>query len=423
MAKNVDFETSSELKKLFNQELDAWCARHKLGLEELSARCGVSRSYLAHIGRYGRIPSKPVLLLLALNFGMKDPSTILRAAKIDEPWPFDRGAEINRSETPANGFLSVKLDMEGFVDAIKGVVRDQIRPRTIREILGDRPLRIGLNTIHPWMFETNATGRMDPTKGFMPELCHLLGSSLGCPVSIKPVPYGQYVDALALGEIDLFGPVLSIPEGPAKAFFSIPINRLGLSALMRLRTTAGLDQLSAPDSFDQIRGQGYVIAVVRNSRAHLIANMRLNRPDDTLIVCDSVEEALDRLVLTGVNKPAHIFICTTISAHRYSEQHPNEVSALFDTASTLIEMADNTFAIRRDWAEAVPIINQALQFVLSSGGFARRAEQLAARNLRVPQTTIEVAEVCSQSAQVERSEPLPALHQISPESSKATVVP
>jgi hypothetical protein len=315
---------------------------------------------------------------------MKDPVSLLRAAKVDEPWPFDSGAEINRAETPANGFLSVKLDMEGFVDAIKGVVRDQIRPRTIREILGDRPLRIGLNTIHPWMFESSENGRVDPTRGFMPELCTLLGSSLGCPVSIKPLPYGQYVDALALGEVDLFGPVLSIPEGPAKAFFSIPINRLGLSALMRLRPTTGLEELPAPESFDEIRGTKYVIAVVRNSRAHLIANMRLNRPDEKLLVCDSVDEALDRLLLTGVNKPAHMFICTTISAHRYFQQHPSEVKPLFDTPSTLIEMADNTFAIRRDWAEAVPIINQALQFVLNSGGFARRAEELAARNLQAP---------------------------------------
>jgi hypothetical protein len=209
----------------------------------------------------------------------------------------------------------------------------------------------------------------------------LLGNSLGCQVAANPIPYNQYVEALAHGVIDLFGPVLSMPEGPAKAFFSIPINQLGLSALMRLRPTAGLAALPPPVSFDEMRSSGYVIAVVRNSRAHLIANMRLNRPDEMLLVCDSVDEVIDRLLLTGVGKPAHIFICTTITAHRYCRQHPDELKPLFDAPSTLIEMADNAFAIRRDWAEAVPIINQALQFVLNSGGFARRAEQLAAQNL------------------------------------------
>jgi hypothetical protein len=387
MGKNVDFETSSELKRLFNHELDAWCTRHRLGLEELSARCGVSRSYLAHIGRYGRIPSKPVLLLLALNFGMKDPSTLLNAARLNEPWPFERGMGIHAPETPSNGFLNVKLDMDGFVDAIKSVVREQIRPKTIREILGDRPLRIGLNTIHPWMFGTTASGAVDTTKGLMPELCSSLGNSLGCAVLTKALPYSHHPEALRRGEIDLFGPMLSMPEGPSGSFFSIPINRLGVSALMRIRTTPGFPELPPPLRFDQLKDTSYAIAVVRHSRAHILASMRLNRSDESLLLCESVDEALDRLLLRGVGKPAHLFICTTITAHRHFKQYPTEVKPAFDTPSTLIELADNTFAIRPDWAEAVPMINQALHFVLHSVGLAQRAEELASQHLLPPSSS------------------------------------
>jgi len=112
MAKNVDFETSTELKRLFSQELDAWCSKHRRGVDELSARCGVSRSYLAHIGRYGRIPSKPVLILLALNFEMTDPLALFRAARVNEPWPFDKATGISQAQSARDGFLSIKLDMD-----------------------------------------------------------------------------------------------------------------------------------------------------------------------------------------------------------------------------------------------------------------------------------------------------------------------
>jgi hypothetical protein len=380
MGKQVDFETSGELKKLFNQELDAWCGRTRLGLEELSARCGVSRSYIAHIGRYGRIPSKPVLLLLALNFGMKDPSALLRAARVQDPWPFDHPARVDTLESTANGFLSVKLDMDGLVGALKDAIREQFRPRTLKDLLGDRPLRIGLNHTQPWLYETLPDGSTDFTRGFVPDLIDLLGHSLRYPIASVPVPFNRHVEKLRNGEIDIFGPMVSTPQGPAKALFSLPVSRMGMSAVWRLRSTTSLADLPPPQTFEELRNPEYQIAVHKDSRGQLITNTRLGRPDDSLILCETVEEGLDRVRLRGVSKPAHILICASMTTLWAIRDHPDELMPLFNTRTSLIDICDNAFAIRSDWPEAVAPINQALSFIMSSGGFGARVNELVRKN-------------------------------------------
>ncbi len=377
MSKNLDFETSGDLKKLFNQELDAWSSRHRLGIEELSARCGVSRSYLAHIGRYGRIPSKPVLILLALNFEMKDPAALLRAAKITEPWPFDVASAIQSAEKKDPGFLSVKLDMDGFVDAIRLVVRDHLRPRSLKDLLGDRPLRVGLNLSQPWMYQTDEHGAPDPSRGLIPEFIGLLRNALGCAVSTLPVQASKHIEKLSSGEIDLFGPMLTIPPGPSKTFFSLPVNRVGVSAIMRVRETPQLASVPAPKYFEELRDPAYQVAVIKGTRAHLLANTRLNRTNENLILCDSDDEALDRVMLRGVAKPAHIFICNSMCASKWASDHPEAVQAVFNSRLTMIEICDSAFAIRPDWPEAVPMINQAISFIMNSGGFAKRAHDVS----------------------------------------------
>ena len=60
-----------------------------------------------------------------------------------------------------------------------------------------------------------------------------------------------------------------------------------------------------------------------------------------------------------------------------SREHPGELLPLFDDRATMIDICDNSFAIRPDWPEALPRINQALAFIMSSGGFAKRSEELS----------------------------------------------
>ncbi len=379
MTKQGDFETSGELRRLFSHELDLWRARTHLGIEELSARCGVSRSYLAHVGRYGRIPSKPILILLALNFEMKDPLALFRAARLDEPWPFDIPAAIKPIQASSDGFLSIKLDMEGFVDAIKTVVREQFRPRTLADLLGGRPLRLGLNLTQPWLFESLPDGSIDQSRGLVPELCSYLEIFLRCPIEAAPVSFNRHVEKLRRGEIDVFGPMLAIPHAPSNILFSLPVNRIGISALMRLRDTTGLPALPEPNTFEDLRNPDYRIAVIKDSRAHLIANTRLNRPDSALVICDTIDEGLDRVMLKGVPNPAHVFICNSMNTYHLSRAHRKELRPLFDTKATMIDICDNSFAIRPDWPEALPSLNQALSFIMNSGGFAKRSQEIVQR--------------------------------------------
>ncbi len=377
MAKQVEFETSTELKRIFSREFDAWRQRHKLTINDLSTRCGVSQSYLAHVGRYGRIPSKPVLLLLALNFGMRDPRELFRAANIDEAWPFDDGAQISKPEQQANGFLSVKLDMAGLVDAIQGAVRAELRPRTLKDLLNGRPLKIGLNPTQPWLFQMDDRGTPDYQHGLLPDLCGLLENSLRCQIQTSVVQFDSYLDMLRAGDIDLFGPMLSTPHAPSNILFSLPINRIGMSALLRTRETSGLPDLPRPTRFEDLKDPAYQIAVMRNSRAHLIANTRLNRANDTLILCSAPDEALDRLLVRGISRPAHVFICSAMSAKRHVALNPGCFEVRFDTPSTMIDIGDNAFAIRPDWPEVAPTINHAISFIMNSGGFSRKIREMA----------------------------------------------
>jgi hypothetical protein len=226
------------------------------------------------------------------------------------------------------------------------------------------------------MYEQLPSGDADFSRGLIPEFIGQLANSLGCEVSTSVVPVSRHVEKLRSGEIDIFGPMLTIPPGPSKTFFSLPINRLGLSGVMRLRPTPNLEILPAPQSFEDLKDPRYEIAVIRDSRPHLLANTRLNRPNERLVLCDSDDEALDRVLMRGVLKPAHLFICTTRGAWDWAAKHPDGLKSIFRTQTTMVDVCDNAFAIRPDWPEVVPIVNQAISFLMSSGGFAQRVNEL-----------------------------------------------
>ena len=71
---------------------------------------------------------------------------------------------------------------------------------------------------------------------------------------------------------------------------------MGLSLLKRLRPTSGLADLPPPRTIDDLRTKGYVLAALKDSRAHHFCATSLKRSEDSLLVCNSVEEALDRVL-------------------------------------------------------------------------------------------------------------------------------
>jgi hypothetical protein len=382
MPKTLEFETSSELKRIFNTELDGWRRKHRLSLDALSRRCGVSQSYLAHIGRYGRIPSKPVLILLALNFEMADPHSLFRASGLKDPWPFEGPLSLSRKEEQGEGFLSVKLDMGGFVDAIRSVVRTELKPRTLHTLLGGRPLKIGVNPTQPWLFDRTPAGELSLTQGIAADLFRMLQSSLQCEIETIITPFPRYIDKLSTGEIDIYGPMMSSPHARSNILFSLPVHRLGMSVLFRERSSQGLPELAPPTSIEDLINAEYRIAVIRDSRAHLVANTHLKRSDSELLLCTSDEEAIDRITLKGVARPAHIFLCNSVLAHHIHAEHQDHLKLIFASPETLIDMCDNSFAIRPDWADALPAINNAIRFIMSGGGLREQMENLLGKRFK-----------------------------------------
>lgn len=375
MAPKPEFGTSSELKRVFLRELDAWKNGSNLGLDQLSRRCGVSPSYLAHIGRYGRIPSRPVLILLALNFGMTNPRELLQAAHLEDAWPFEGALRLApMSDGRDSGFISVKLDMAQLVEAVRATIQLEHRPKAVPGVLEGRALRIGLNFNQGWLFEQLPDGSPNPERGIMPDLCRALSTTLHTPIEMIHVPFERYVEQLCRGEVDIFGPIMCGAHCPPSIPFSIPVNRLGLSVLMRRRHTVGLPLLDPPTTLQDLIIRGYAIAVLKNTRGHLFCRTVLKRSEDSLILCNSDEEALERIILKGISRPAHIMVTHSMLAAQQAVEHPDSLTALFSDPGGTLEMCETAFALRPDWSHALGAFNDALRAVLATGEFSRRLQ-------------------------------------------------
>lgn len=71
---------SREFKACFVKHFQRWSIDNNLGMADLAIRCGVSTEYIRQILRNGRVPGKPVLLLLTLNFGLAQSEELFVAA-------------------------------------------------------------------------------------------------------------------------------------------------------------------------------------------------------------------------------------------------------------------------------------------------------------------------------------------------------
>lgn len=370
-SKSQKYEVSKELRLMFSEQLEQWRKRERAGLEELARRCGVSPAYLAHVGRYGRIPSRPVLILLALNFGMSNPKQLLAAAGFKDSWPYDSDIRLGASLASDPGLLQIKLDMNGFANAIREIVKAEIKPRAVQDILRGRVLRIGLNPLKHWLFDKQFPGgSYQEHDGFFCQICNMLALSLKCRLEFKVVEYQDYFEMFARDELDMFGPIVSAPNLAGATVFSSPLYRIGMSALQRALPNAELAPLKAPLKVQQLIDGPYHIAVVRNSRAHLLANTRFKRPDSQLVICQTFDEAMDRIMFRGIKKAAHVFLTNAVDARFLHQAHPKESILLFNEPSNLLDWADCGIAVRSDWPELVNAINEFINFIDTSGALA-----------------------------------------------------
>ncbi len=365
------FKGSAELKTLFNNELGKWRKTHAEGLDELGRLCGVSASYLSQISRYGRVPGRPVLILLALNFNMSSPERLFAAAELDEPWPLERNLSLAPRGESDPGLLSVKLDMSGFTDAIRTIVKEETRPKTIAELTRGRPLRLGINKNDPWLFKNPDKQTTDNFIEPLNAFCEQLSIALQCRISIELVDFADLGVRFESGDLDIFGPLGDGPYSSAGTF-TMPFCQIGVSALIRKRPSSYLPQLDPPRTIEDLLSRPYVITVVRDQTAHLFASTRLKRSDSELIVCDSLTECYERITLSSVAKGAHVMLCNSANALAIQKQYPEEVLSAFLDSESLLKVQDTVFSIRPDWPELVTVFNTALSYLLRTGGLAEK---------------------------------------------------
>lgn len=376
-AQKGEFQRSRELKILFREQFETWKKRHSGGLEELARRCGVSASYLGHIARYGRIPGKPILMLMALNFEMADPRKLFVASDIADPWPLPEELKLHAARDTEPGFLSMKVDMHGFSSAIREIVRSEMRPRSAGDPSRAGPIRIGFNVNRDCIFSPSLNENPKLLDGFFPQFYKLLAISLRQRSEPEIVSHSDYEQMMEKGHLDMFGPVIPLPERMSASIFTIPFARLGVSALGRKRSAAKILELLQPTSIEDLRRERYEIAVLRDALSHHFARTRLLRSDEDLILCDTPDEALERVVLSGIKRPAHLVIVDSVSAIRTASQHPLDFELLFAEKDTLLGLYDDCIAVRPDWPEVVNVLNETIRFLARQGSI----RDLAAKSL------------------------------------------
>ena len=376
----LQFERSKELQRLFNQLLETWKHKHRAGLEELARRCGVSSSYLSHVGRYGRIPGKPVLILLAFNFELSTPQTLFDAAHLKDPWPYDEDLRLLRATNQQPGFVSLQINMEGLASAVRDIVRSELRPRTFKR---GQHLHVGLNLGQSWVFDKDSHSRRTPPfRGLFPAVFELFSIALQSEITFESVHHSDYLARFQEGDLDLYAPVHISSARLVGALYTIPFCRTGIAALGRKKGSAKGEQPRLPQNIEDLRNPQCRIAVLQQSHVHDFAATQLGRSDETLIVCDTPEETLERLVLSGPARQADVMIVDAPIAIELARTYPKDFELLFATQDTLLGYADNVIAVRMDLPDLRAVINEALAFFTKQKVLSRLfAEHLPAEIL------------------------------------------
>lgn len=370
MKKEVPFKKSAELRRVFLDLSDKWCRKNRLDLPDLAERCGVSLQYLSHISRYGRIPSKPILTLLALNLEMADPTELFRIAELNDAWPFEKGMGIRKAGAHETGLLSINLDMNGFADVVRDLVRSELQPKRFENLLGKRPLRIGLNKGQFFLFE----GKND---GFFPELIQALSLSLHCNLEFVEVNHADFIDQLERGKIDCYGPIYRTAPRLTSSLYSKPFCTVPIAAVGRTKKSSQLKELPAPKKVSDLRKKDYIVAVHAESMAHHYAQTVIGIPNERLVLSEVSDEALERVMLSNIPRPAHLMLTDLPMALKVLKKHGAGLNSLFQEGDSEAPPYEDSIAVRPDWPELLTILDQSIDFMQKSGSMSRIFEKYA----------------------------------------------
>jgi ABC-type amino acid transport substrate-binding protein len=370
MKKEVAFKKSAELRRVFLDLSEKWCRKHRLDLSDLAERCGVSLQYLSHISRYGRIPSKPILTLLALNLEIADPTELFRIAELSDQWPYDKGMGIRKAGAHESGLLSINLDMNGFADVVRDLIRSELQPKRFENLLGKRALRIGLNKGQFFLFDGKS-------EGFFPELIQALALSLHCKLEFVEINHADFSDQLARGKIDCYGPIYRTAPRLVSSLYSRPFCTVPIAAVGRTKKSPQLKELPNPKKISDLRKKNYIVAVHAESMAHHYAESVIGIPSERLILSEVADEALERVMLSNIPRPAHLMLTDKPMALKVLNKHASGLVSLFDDSDSEAPPYEDSIAVRPDWPELLTILDQSIEFMQRSGAMSRIFEKHA----------------------------------------------
>lgn len=356
-----DFDTSRELKRLFNEHFDRWTKKTRYSLEDLAERCGVSVSYLNHVRRYGRIPGKPILYLIALNLEAENPQAFLNAANVKNLWPYDPHTYLQPSEQTNAGFVSLKIDMQGLASSIRDIIRAELKPKTLNEITKGKPIRFGYNTSQLWLFDEQTENTSTLPTGLFVDIFKIITNALGEPVSFSVIDFRSVKQLFAEDKLDVYGPLFKTKNRSIETICTEPFCQARMTALWRKNSNKYLENLPSPASWEDLKNSQYKIALLRNSLAHDFATTRLLRNEDTLIFCDSIDEIIERLTLSTVMKPAHLSLADAGSILSDFDLAPPLYDILFTDSPEPPAFYEDALAVRPDWPELATALNQILR--------------------------------------------------------------
>jgi hypothetical protein len=262
--------------------------------------------------------------------------------------------------------------MNGFANAIRDIVRAEIQPKRIENLLGNRPLRVGLNRGQFFLFDER---KQHVNEGFFPELIRALVLSLHCEVEFIDIAHGEFDKKFEQGLIDCYGPIYRTARRIGHGLFSKAFCHVSVAGIGRVRKATNLSDLPAPKRIVDLRKRDYIIAVHRESMAHHFLEAELGIPAARILPCDVPEEAIERVVLTSLPRPAHLIVTDSPFALKVQQNHPTTTEMLFSNSDADLSPFENTLAVRPDWPALLSVLDESLEYLRKNGALKRLLER------------------------------------------------
>jgi len=162
---------------------------------------------------------------------------------------------------------------------------------TLQRIIDFKTIKVGMSGDQPPMTAVNKQGGL---MGYDVDLAKALANAMRVQLDIQVIPFGDLLDALDKGEVDMVISNVSItPERTEKAYFVGPYMMSGKSILTRNSVLA-----QAQDSGALNRADLKVTALKGSTSASFV---RENLPDAQLTEVESTDEGVARLIAGDVD--------------------------------------------------------------------------------------------------------------------------